>query len=132
MSRPIHRCPVGIGLAALLLGALTPTPAHSQLSSQIFPPATVFRTLQLTTLACSRENNGNTCDQAHRQADPLLDHPLLSASCKDVLWDITQKARPSQSPNLERRDGLDKLAAELTILCKPGTPPPGAKGKGSP
>jgi hypothetical protein len=132
MSRPFHRCPVGIGLAALVVGFLAPTPARSQLSSQVFPPATVFRNLQLTTLACSRENNGNPCDQARRLADPLLDHPLLSASCKDVLWDITQKARPSQNPGLERRDGLDKLAGELPILCRPGTPPPGQKGKSSP
>jgi len=132
MSRPTHRCPVGIGLTAMLLGVLAPTAARSQMSNQIFPPATLFRSLQLSTLACSRENNSSTCDQARHQADPLLDHPLLSAGCKDVLWDITQKARPSQSPSLERRDGLDKLAGEIPIFCKPGSPPPGQKGKGSP
>ncbi|MEI8250548.1 MAG: hypothetical protein WCF98_05200 [Synechococcus sp. ELA057] len=126
--------PAGVGLAALLLCTCAQTPARSQqkLDPQVFPPTTVFRNLQLTTLACSRENTASSCDQSRSQADPLLDHPLLSAGCKDVLWEITQNARTVQTPSLERRDALDKVANQLTIICRPGAPLPAPKGKGAP
>ena len=134
MSRfPLRGLRSGFGLAALLLCALTQQPARSQktINPAEFPPATLFRDLQLTTLACSRENSTSSCDQTRTQADPLLDHPLLSAGCKDVLWEITQKARTVQTPSLERRDALDTVANQLTIICRPGPPLPAPKGKGA-
>jgi hypothetical protein len=38
-----------------------------------FPPSAEFRSLQLITLACSRENTAESCDKARSLANPLLD-----------------------------------------------------------
>jgi hypothetical protein len=78
----------------------------------------VFRTLQLTTLACGRENSADRCADARRQADPLLDHPRLPARCKDVLWSIRNLAVEAPSNSLSRRDPIDQAAGELTIACR--------------
>lgn len=119
----------GINLMGLVLGALLQAPALSQQKDEVFPAETVFRELQLSTLSCSRDNSSRSCDPARRQADPLLDHPLLPAGCKDVLWEITQKAVPAVNPSLTRRDGLDQLATQVTIVCKPGAPMPPRKSR---
>jgi hypothetical protein len=85
----------------------------------VFPPATVFRTLQLTTLACGRENSADRCAEARRQADPLLDHPRLPARCKDVLWSIRNLAVDAPSNSMSRRDPIDQAAGEVTVACRP-------------
>jgi hypothetical protein len=97
----------------------------------------VFRTLQLTTLACGRENSADRCADARRQADPLLDHPRLPARCKDVLWSIRNLAVEAPSNSLARRDPIDQAAGELTIACRQvvkakqeDKPKPGAGGGG--
>jgi hypothetical protein len=96
----------------------------------VFPPQSVFRTLQLATLACGRDNTAERCAEARRQADPLLDHPRLPARCKDVLWTIRNLSVEATSNTLERRDPIDQAAAEVTIACrqvlkvKPESKPP--------
>ncbi|MFM7170679.1 MAG: hypothetical protein ACKOYH_07505 [Cyanobium sp.] len=119
-----------------LLGATlqaTPPPTYPP---EVFPPASVFRTLQLTTLACGRENTAASCAEARRQADPLMDHPRLPARCKDVLWSIRNLAVEAPSNNLARRDPIDQAANEVTIACrqvikaKPEEKPQGAGGGG--
>jgi hypothetical protein len=100
----------------------------------LFPPASVFRTLQLTTLACGRENRAEPCAEARRQADPLLDHPRLPARCKDVLWSIRNLAVEAPVNGLARREPIDQAATEVTIACrqvlkaKPDSKPPGPGG----
>ena len=100
----------------------------------LFPPASVFRTLQLTTLACGRENTAERCAEARRQADPLLDHPRLPARCKDVLWSIRNLAVDAPTNSLVRREPIDRAANEVTIACrqvlkaKPESKPQGAGG----
>jgi hypothetical protein len=94
------------------------TPASPSYPSDVFPPASVFRSLQLTTLACGRENSADRCADARRQADPLLDHPRLPARCKDVLWSIRNLAVEAPSNSLARRDPIDQAAGELTIACR--------------
>ncbi len=92
--------------------------ATATLPPDVFPPASVFRALQLMTLACSRDNSTNYCAEARRQADPLLDHPRLPARCKDVLWTIRNLAVETPTNSLARREPLDQAAAEVTIACR--------------
>lgn len=101
----------------LLEGALRAAPAPTY-PPEVFPPASVFRTLQLSTLACGRENTSASCSEARRQADPLMDHPRLPARCKDVLWSIRNLAVEAPSNSLARRDPIDQAANEVTIACR--------------
>jgi len=102
-------------LAQPLWAAPEPAPA---IAPDVFPPASVFRTLQLTTLACGRDNTADRCAEARRQADPLLDHPRLPARCKDVLWSIRNLAVEAPTNSLSRRDPIDRAAAEVTVACR--------------
>jgi hypothetical protein len=83
-----------------------------------FPPASTFRSLQLTSLDCARENSSAPCDRARAMADPLLDHPRLSGRCKDVLWDIRQKAKVAVVNSPERREAIDSSARDVTVFCR--------------
>ena len=137
MNRPTWGHPgAWAGWAALLaLACGTGGSWAGQLSDGTFPPATVFRTLQLITLACGRENTAASCDKARSQADPLLDHPRLSASCKDILWSIRENARTASTNSLERRDRIDRAARDLTVFCRQptlGSSKPGGSPAGSP
>lgn len=126
----------GAALAAQLAGGALLAAPPATYPSQYFPPASVFRTLQLTTLACSRENTSASCADARRQADPLLDHPRLPARCKDVLWSIRNLAVEAPNNSLARREPIDQVASEVTIACrrvvkaKPEEKPQGAGGGG--
>ena len=100
-------------VAVVLLAA----PAGAE-SNGLYPPASTFRSLQLTTLACGRDNDVASCDKARAMADPLLDHPRLSASCKDSLWAIRQKAVAASGNSRERRDGIDRAARDVTVFCR--------------
>jgi hypothetical protein len=124
MSRPLihHRVAgirrrAGVGLAGLAL--LAPLAAAAAPTDGLVPPpASLFRSLQLTTLACGRDNDATSCDKARAMADPLLDHQRLSASCKDTLWAIREKAVVAPTNTPERRDGIDRAAKDVTVLCR--------------
>ena len=118
--RPLTQCLVPRSLlAASLLGALlTAGPARSGTPPETFPAPETFRKLQLTTYACGRDNTASSCEQARLQADPLLDHPRLPASCKDVLWRIRQKAVVAPTNSFERRDPIDAAANDVTVFCR--------------
>lgn len=118
------------GLAAVLLLA-GPVGAAPE---SIYPPASQFRSLQLITLACGRDNDATSCDKARALADPLLDHPRLSASCKDSLWAIRQKAVVAPTNSRERRDPIDRAAKDVTMFCRQPARPAsaGSSGAGSP
>jgi hypothetical protein len=124
---------LGVSLAWPLAQPLRAAPPTTY-PPDVFPPASVFRSLQLTTLACSRENSAERCAEARRLADPLLDHPRLPARCKDVLWSIRNLAVEAPSNSMTRRDPMDQAAAEVTIACrqvikvKPEEKPPGPGG----
>lgn len=94
------------------------TPPSPSVPPDVFPPASLFRTLQLTTLACGRENSADRCAEARRQADPLMDHPRLPARCKDVLWSIRNLAVEAPSNSSARRDPIDQAAGEVTLACR--------------
>lgn len=121
---------------ALALGVLGSPLALAQqaisLNPAVFPPAELFRQLQLDTQACGRENTAATCSKARGVADPLLDHPLLPASCKDNLWNIRERAVVSSTNSYERRERLSREATDVTVLCKPATKPLGSVNNQSP
>jgi hypothetical protein len=119
----------GCSLAAVVLLA---APAGAG-STGLYPPASTFRSLQLTTLACGRDNDASSCDKARAMADPLLDHPRLSATCKDSLWAIRQKATAAATNSPERRDAIDRAAKDVTVFCRqPARPATTGSGSGSP
>jgi len=120
LPRPLTQCLApGSLLAASLLGALlTAGPARSGTPPETFPAPETFRKLQLTTYACGRDNTASSCEEARLQADPLLDHPRLPASCKDVLWRIRQKAVVAPTNSFERRDPIDAAANDVTVFCR--------------
>ena len=107
------------GTAPLVVSGLAPvTPATAGLDPRLFPGSEVFRELQLTTLACSRENTASDCDRARAEAENLIEHPRLPSSCKDSLWTITQKATVGSTQSFERRRVIDKAAQEVVSLCR--------------
>jgi hypothetical protein len=99
-----------------------------------FPPASTFRSLQLTTLDCGRDNSSAPCERARAMADPLLDHPRLSGRCKDVLWDIRQKATVAPANSPQRREAIDASARDVTVFCRQQgkAPPKPAAGEPKP
>jgi hypothetical protein len=131
MPRP-HRSPIALPLLAALLGAASlhqPTASaqgNSRIDPATFPPTELFRELQLKTIACGRDNSVEPCQQARSIADPLMDHPRLPASCKDTLWDIRERAVVVSKNSYERREALNREAADVLVLCKPATKPLGS------
>ncbi len=112
-------------IAGCGLSLISPAPGLAGQQPETFPPAETFRNLQLITLTCSRDNSAASCDKARAIADPLLDHPRLPTSCKDVLWSISQQAHPAASNSESRRDAIDRSAKDLTVFCKPQYKPTG-------
>lgn len=87
-------------------------------AAEPFPSRDSLRAMQLAALACARENTAASCHQARALADPLLDHPRLPASCKDLLWTISQKAQPAASNSFERREAIAQPAGSLLSVCR--------------
>lgn len=98
----------------------------TKLDPDTFPPNQLFRELQLSTIACGRENTAVPCEKARGMADPLLDHPKLPASCKDTLWDIRERAVVASKNSYDRRETLNRDSSDLIALCKPATKPVGS------
>ena len=123
-------------LLALLPGLALPGLAASnpKLNATVYPPPDTFRSLQLALLACGRENIAASCEQVRRQADPLLDHPRIPSACKDVLWNIRQRAVVGAADDFNRRDRIEKLARDISPICSPQAKPkanPEGSGSGS-
>ena len=102
----------GLGLIAALPMRANPA------KEPPYPTQDDLRAIQLAALDCGRENTATICDKARTSADPLLDHPKLSAGCKDSLWAIVQGAKVANTNTYERREGLNKAASELMVFCK--------------
>lgn len=120
-----HLAPRGLAAVLLLAAPVSAAPAS------LYPPASAFRSLQLITLACGRDNDSASCDRARALADPLLDHPRLSASCKDSLWAIRQRAVTASSNSPERRDAIDRAAKDVTVFCRQPSRPLSGSGSGA-
>ena len=124
-----------IGLALLASsGLLSLAPLHAAPKEVPYPSTDLFRRLQLDVLDCGRENNAASCDAARKVADPLMDHPRLPASCKDVIWTIREKAVVAPTNTFNRREELNKAAADIMPICrereavKPAAKPDDKKG----
>jgi len=126
-SRP--RPPATPGLLALvslvLAAPLQPAQAQALQQDPAFPSEQELRDLQQLVFACGRENSSGPCEQARRQADPLLDHPRLPGSCKDVLWQIRQQAVVASTNSFSRRDQLDRVGLDLLRICQQRRPQAG-------
>jgi len=105
------------GATGLALMAALPLRANPA-KEPPYPTQDDLRAIQLATLDCGRENNATFCDKARTSADPLMDHPKLSAGCKDSLWAIVQNAKVANTNTYERREELNKAATELMQFCK--------------
>lgn len=106
-------------LAGLSLLGVAPTlPLRAAPPEAAYPSTDLFRRLQLDVLDCGRDNTTSSCEAARRTADPLMDHPRLPASCKDVLWTIREKAVVAPANSFNRREQLNKAAADLMPVCR--------------
>jgi hypothetical protein len=113
----LQRRLASLGATASMV-ALACWPAAAAERNQPYPSNDLFRRLQLDVLDCGRDNNASSCDAARRVADPLLDHPRLPASCKDLLWTIRQRAVVAPSNSFNRREQLNRAAADITPICR--------------
>lgn len=125
LLRPPMAVPVAGGLPhRLLLGALLawlPLAGAALQAAPADPPypsTSALRALQLATLNCGRDNSATPCEQARRDADALLDHPRLPGRCKDVLWEIRQKAVVAPANSLSRREPIDAAGREVLVACR--------------
>lgn len=99
-----------------------------------FPSQQSLREVQLAALACARENTAESCSKAHQLGDPLMDHPRLPANCKDLIWQMLDKAQPSAANSFSRREAIEDPAERLLLVCrsaeKPESATPPAAGPG--
>ncbi len=119
----------------LLAAAAGPPAAQAQAAWVPFPSQATLREVQLAALACARDNTAETCKRSRSLADPLLDHPRLPASCKDLLWSLSERSTPAPSNSFTRREALVAPAQSLLAVCrsreKPPEPAPSAQPGGS-
>ncbi len=71
----------------------------------------------LKAYECSSTNKVKSCGELRNLADPLMDNPLLSAVCKDLVWELLQSAKKSKINSLERRDSIDIPARKISNAC---------------
>ena len=79
--------------------------------------------MQLAALACARENSPESCSKAKQLGDPLLDHPRLPASCKDLIWLMLDNAKPAATNSFKRRQAISTPAEQLLLVCRSSEKP---------
>ena len=104
-----------VASTALLLGTGLAARAEVYVA---FPTQDTLRLVQLAAMGCARENSNDTCQRSRALADPLLDHPRLPASCKDLAWTIRERSKPAAVNSFERREALIKPAQDLMQFCR--------------
>ncbi len=103
----------------LLLASCSSLAARAGAPQEIpYPSTETLRKVQLAAVACARENSAASCSQAKAIADPLIDHPLLPSSCKDLLWTITYLSKPADRNTYQRREGLEQPAEAVVRSCQ--------------
>jgi hypothetical protein len=113
--RALRPWPQLLASAALLLGSGLTARAEVYVA---FPSQDTLRQVQLAAMGCARENSNDTCQRSRTLADPLLDHPRLPASCKDLVWNIRERSKPAAVNSFERREALIKPAQDLLQFCR--------------
>ena len=106
-------------LPPFLLGfaLMLPTAVQAQPKKVPFPTREELRALQLLAYDCSRANDPDSCSKTRSLADPLMDHPRLSAACKDTVWELVKASRAVSPNSFQRRDSIDRPARRLTLVC---------------
>ena len=117
----LRPAPIGLLLCSALAG--TGLALGAAAKEPPLPSSEELRQLQLLTVACGRDNSAEPCQKARDQADPLMDHPRLSGSCKDALWTIREKAVVVPSNSYERRQQLTRAGTDVPLFCKPQAQP---------
>jgi hypothetical protein len=107
--------------AALLVDSLTGV-GHA-VPYVPFPSQDTLRQVQLAALACARENTSETCNQARKLGDPLMDHPRLPANCKDLIWQMLAKSQPAPTNSFARRQAISDPAERLLLVCRSSEKP---------
>lgn len=107
-----------------LIGALMALPTGLEAKPAYVPLPTreALREIELQAYACSRENTNAPCERTRSLSNPLMDHPRLSAACKDTVWELLEVATVVPSNNYKRRDSIDRPARRLTVVCGPKEP----------
>ena len=119
------RWAIPVRLPLFLLGLALMLPAITQAKPKTvpFPTREELRALQLLAYDCSRANDQDSCEKTRSLADPLMDHPRLSAACKDTVWELVQASKVVSTNSFQRRDSIDRPARRLTLVCtKPYKP----------
>lgn len=120
MARSTTASP-GLTVTLLLAAALQTAGLAKPLQE---PPSTAsLRAIQLAAQICGRDNSEASCARTRELADPLMDHTTLSASCKDSVFDLVQRARVSERNSESRRSRLDSLGADVLRFCRPRPKP---------
>ena len=106
-------------LKLFLLGfaLILPSAVQAQIKKVPFPTREQLRSLQLLAYSCSRANDQDSCNKTRSLADPLMDHPRLSAACKDTVWELVQASQVVTTNSFQRRDSIDRPARRLTLVC---------------
>ena len=111
------------GLGLLAAGPLLAS-APLRAGETPYPAAALIQEIQRETLSCGRDNTASSCERARSLADPLLDHPRLSSSCKDALWAVRQRAVAAPTNSLARRDPIDSASRDVGAFCRQPNQPP--------
>ena len=103
----------------MLLGfaLMLPSTVQAKPKKVPFPTREELRSLQLMAYSCSRANDQDSCSKTRNLADPLMDHPRLSAACKDTVWELVQASQVVTTNSFQRRDSIDRPARRLTLVC---------------
>ena len=131
-NAPMSSIKIHPNLAILCLFAISATAARSEVEYIPIPTKEELRSIQLQAYDCSRDNDAEACSRTRALIDPLLDHPRLPSSCKDVVWNLLQVANKVPNNSFQRRDAIDRPAKRLSIVCinpaKQTTPKPSQQG----
>ena len=109
--------PVRLPLSLLGFALMIPTAGNAQPDFVPYPTREELRELQLLAYSCSRANDQDSCSKTRSLADPLMDHPRLSAACKDTVWELVQASQVGTTNSFQRRDSIDRPARRLTLVC---------------
>ncbi len=104
-------------LAALGLLLVSAPAAFSEVENTAFPTKQALHSIQLQAYICSRKNQTEACTLTRQMVDPLMDHPRLSSSCKDAVWELLQAAQTASTNSFLRRDSIDRPAHRLYVVC---------------
>ena len=116
--------PAALALASFAFGAGVALPNIGHAVPYVpFPSQDTLRQVQLAALACARENTSETCNQARKLGDPLMDHPRLPANCKDLIWQMLAKSQPAPTNSFARRQAISDPAERLLLVCRSSEKP---------